>query len=126
MATTRSTSSPAARSVYVGSPALSSVHRGHEDGSRPACRADASSANADSSTLAVLADPWQAARAAVVGGWAGDHRVGQVDLHGVTHPEYTATVTLSELADRAGLTAGSKLGSRVAQVLGQLGSTSVR
>ena len=53
--------------------------------------------------------------------------VGSVDLHGTQTTEYRTTVTLSELASRAGIGtgSGSAVGAQVAKVLQQLGSTSV-
>ncbi len=110
-------------SVYVASPALSSV-----TGGSTWLKADlakgASPGTADSSTLAVLANPSQLlGLLSSIGGRVTT--VGTVDLHGVPTTEYRTTVTVSELAARSGLTAGSKLGAEVAKVLGQLGSTSV-
>ena len=80
--------------------------------------------NAVSSTLAVLADPSQLlGLLSSIGGQVTT--VGNVDLDGVQTTEYPTTVTVSELAARAGLSTGSGLGARVAKVLGQLGNTSV-
>ena len=109
--------------VYVGSPALTSVSGG-TTWLKAALPSDTSSPSADSSTLAVLANPSQLlGLLSSIGGQVTT--VGNVDLHGVQTTEYRTTVTLSELASRAGLTAGSKLGAQVARVLSQLGSTSV-
>jgi len=109
--------------VYLGSPALSSL-----TGSTTWLKADvatsATSGNADSSTLAVLANPSQLlGLLSSIGGQVTT--VGTVVLDGTQTTEYTTTVTVSELAARAGLTPGSKLGAEVSQVLGQLGNTSV-
>jgi hypothetical protein len=109
--------------VYLGSPALTSLTGGTTwlkaalpEGTKPG--------TPDSSTLAVLADPSQLlGLLASIGGPVTT--VGTVDLHGATTTEYRTTVTLSELASRAGLPSGSALGARVARALGQLGSTSV-
>ena len=81
----------AGASVYVGSPALSSV-TGGTTWLKAALPKDATSANADSSTLAVLADPSQLlGLLSSVGGQVTT--VGNVDLHGVPTTEYRTTVT---------------------------------
>ncbi|MGA2837843.1 MAG: hypothetical protein ABSF84_14710 [Acidimicrobiales bacterium] len=110
-------------SVYVGSPALSSL-----TGSTTWLKADlpqgATTGSAVTSTLAVLADPAQLlGLMSSIGGQVTT--VGDVDLDGATTTEYSTTVTLSALAARAGLTAGTGAGARISQVLGQLGNTSV-
>jgi hypothetical protein len=51
--------------------------------------------------------------------------VGNVQLDGVQTTEYRTTVTVSELATRAGLSTDSTLGAHVAKILSQLGNTSV-
>ena len=108
-------------SVYLGSPALSSLTGGNswlkadlpKDGS-----------SSDLSSLAVLSNPSQLlGLLSSVGGQVTT--VGTVDLHGTRTTEYRTTVTLSELATRAGIGTGSSLGAKVAKVLQQLGSTSV-
>jgi len=110
-------------SVYLGSPALSSL-TGGSTWLRARLPQGSGSGNADSSTLAVLADPSQLLGLLTsIGGQVTT--VGHVDLHGVPTTEYRTKVTVSELAARAGLTAGSTLGARVAKVLGQLGNSSV-
>lgn len=107
--------------VYLGSPALSSI-TGGTTWLKASLPKDTS--NADSSTLAVLANPSQLlGLLSTVGG--NVTTVGNVNLHGTQTTEYSTTVTLAELASRAGLTAGSRLGARVSQVLQQLGNTSV-
>ena len=76
------------------------------------------------STLAVLSNPSQLiGLLSSVGGQVTT--VGSVDLDGTQTTEYRTTVTLSELASRAGIGAGSAMGGKVAKVLQQLGSTSV-
>jgi hypothetical protein len=108
-------------SVYLGSPALSSLTGGNtwlkadlpQDASSP-----------DLSSLAVLSNPSQLiGLLSSVGGRVTT--VGTVDLHGTPTTEYRTTVTLSELASRAGIGSGSSAGAQVAKVLQQLGSTSV-
>ncbi len=112
-----------ARSVYVGSPLVSSATGGGH-WLKAALPADTSAGGADSSTLAVLADPSQLLGLLTsVGGRVTT--VGNVDLQGVPTTEYRTTVTLSELASRAGVTAHSAAGARIARVLAQLGSSSV-
>ena len=109
--------------VYVGSPALSSITGGNT-WLKASLPTSGSTANADSQTLAVLANPSQlSGLLSSIGGQVT--KVGNVDLQGTPTTEYSTTVTLSELASRAGLTAGSKLGAQVSQVLQQLGNTSV-
>jgi len=107
--------------VYLGSPALSSLTGGTTwlKASLPK-----DTPNADSSTLAVLANPTQLlGLLSSVGG--NVTTVDNVDLHGTPTTEYSTTVTLAHLASRAGLTAGSTLGSQVSRILQQLGNTSV-
>ena len=110
-------------SVYLGSPAISSLTGGTtwlkadlpQDGS-----------SSDLSSLAVLSNPSQLiGLLSSVGGQVTT--VGSVDLHGTQTTEYRTTVTLSELASRAGIGYGNgtSLGGQVAKVLQQLGSTSV-
>jgi len=109
--------------IYLGSPAVSSL-TGGSTWLKATLPKDTSSANADSSTLAVLANPSQLlGLLSTIGGQVTT--VGHVDLHGTPTTEYSTTVTLSELATGAGLTTGSKLGAQVSQVLQQLGNTSV-
>lgn len=109
------------RTVYLGSPAISSLTGGV---SWLKATLPADSSNADSQTLAVLADPAQLlGLLASVGGHVAT--TDGVDLHGTSTTEYTTTVTLAELASRAGFSGGTAVGAKVAQVLGQLGNTSV-
>ena len=107
--------------IYVGSPALSAMTGGNTwlKASLPK-----HTSNADSSTLAVLANPSQLlGLLSSVGG--NVTTVDNVNLHGTPTTEYATTVTLAHLASRAGLTTGSKLGFQVSQILRQLGNTSV-
>lgn len=110
--------------VYLGSPAISSL-----TGGNTWLKADLpqdASASSGLSSLAVLSNPSQLiGLLSSVGGQVAT--VGTVDLHGTQTTEYRTTVTLSELAARAGIGtgAGSSLGAEVAKVLQQLGSTSV-
>jgi hypothetical protein len=107
--------------VYVASPALSSV-----TGGTRWLKVDLpqGSTSSDSATLGVLSNPSQLlGLLSSIGGQVTT--VGNVDLNGVPTTEYRTTVTLSELASKAGLTAGSAMGARVAQILGHLGNTSV-
>jgi len=109
--------------IYLGSPAVSSL-TGGSLWLKATLPKDSSSARADSSTLAVLANPSQLlGLLSTIGGQVTT--VGHPDLHGTPTTEYSTTVTVSELASRAGLTASSKLGAEVSQVLQQLGNTSV-
>jgi hypothetical protein len=109
--------------VYVGSPALSSV-TGGTTWLKVDLPQGSTSSSADSATLGVLSNPSQLlGLLSSVGGQVTT--VGNVDLNGVPTTEYRTTVTLSELASRAGLSAGSSLGAHVAKVLGQLGNTTV-
>jgi len=109
--------------LYIGSPALSSA-TGGAHWLKVALPADTAGTGADTSTLAVLGNPSQLlGLLSSLGGQVTT--VDNVDLNGVPTTEYRTTVTVSELASRAGLTARSKLGARVAQVLGRLGNTSV-
>ncbi len=109
--------------VYVASPALSSV-TGSATWLKADLPKDATSGDADSSTLAVLADPSRLlGLLSSIGGQVTT--VGNATVQGVPTTEYRTTVTLSELASRAGLTAGSALGAEVARILSQLGSTTV-
>ena len=106
--------------VYLGSPALSSL-----TGGATWLKADLpkDATSDDLSSLAVLSDPSQLiGLLASAGGQVTT--VGQVDLHGTRTTEYTTTVSLSELASRAGV-GTSAAGSQVAKVLQQLGSTTV-
>ncbi len=108
-------------SLYVSSPALSSA-TGDVHWLKVTLPAD--SAGPDSSTLAVLANPSQLlGLLSSLGGQVTT--VGNVDLDGVPTTEYRTTVSVAELASRAGVTAGSTLGNRIAQVLGRMGNTSV-
>jgi len=110
-------------SVYLGSPAISSL-TGGTTWLKASLPADGSSS--DLSSLAVLSNPSQLiGLLSSVGGQVTT--VGSVDLHGTTTTEYRTTVTLSELASRAGIGTGngSTLGAQVSKVLQQLGSTSV-
>ena len=110
-------------SVYLGSPAISSLTGGNT-WLKADLPKDASSP--DLSSLGVLSNPSQLiGLLSSVGGQVAT--VGTVDLHGTRTTEYRTTVTLSELATRAGIGtgSGSALGARVAKVLQQLGSTSV-
>jgi hypothetical protein len=110
-------------SIYLGSPALSSL-TGGPTWLKAGLPQGATSSSADSSTLAVLSNPSQLlGLLSSIGGQVTT--VGHVDLNGVPTTEYRTTVTVSELASRAGLTAGSAVGGRIAQILGQLGNTSV-
>ena len=107
--------------VYLGSPALSSLIGG-TTWLKASLPKDTS--NADSSTLAVLANPSQLlGLLSSVGG--NVTTVDNVNLHGTPTTEYSTTVTLARLASHAGLTTGSKLGSQASQILQQLGNTSV-
>jgi len=109
--------------IYLGSPAVSSL-TGGSTWLKATLPKDTSSANADSSTLAVLANPSQLlGLLSTIGGQVTT--VGHVDLHGTPTTEYSTTVTLSELASRTGLTTSSKLGANVSRILQQLGNTSV-
>ena len=109
--------------IYLGSAALSSITGGNT-WLKASLPTGTSSASADSSTLAVLANPSQLlGLLSSIGGRVTT--VGNVDLDGTSTTEYSTTVTLSELASRAGLTTGSKLGAHVSQILQQLGNTSV-
>ncbi len=108
-------------SVYLGSPAISSLTGGTR-WVKADLPQDASSP--DLSSLAVLSNPSQLiGLLSSVGGQVTT--VGAVDLRGTQTTEYRTTVTLSELASRAGIGTGSTLGAQVAKVLQQLGSTSV-
>ena len=109
--------------IYLGSPAVSSLTGGTrwlkvdlpQDGDR---------GNASTSTLGVLANPSQLlGLLASIGGQVTT--VGSVNLHGIQTTEYTTTVTVAELAARAGLPTGSASGAKVSKVLGELGNTSV-
>ena len=107
--------------VYLGSSALSSL-TGGSTWLKAALPKDSS--NADSSMLAVLANPAQLlGLLSSVGGKVTT--VDNVNLHGTPNTEYSTTATLAHLTSRAGLTAGSKLGSHVSQILQQPGNTSV-
>ena len=108
-------------SVYLGSPAISSL-----TGGTRWLKADLPSngSSSDLSSLAVLSNPSQLiGLLAKVGGQVTT--VGTVDLDGTQTTEYRTTVTLSELASRAGVGTGSTLGSTAAKVLQQLGNSSV-
>jgi len=110
-------------SVYLGSPAIASI-----TGGKPWLEADLppDASSPDLSSLAVLSNPSQLiGLLSSVGGQVTT--VGSVDLHGTQTTEYRTTVTLSELASRAGIGtgSGSAVGAQVAKVLQQLGSTSV-
>ncbi len=107
--------------VYLGSPALSSV-----TGGTTWLKADlpTGASSPDLSTLAVLSNPSQLiGLLSSVGGQVTT--VGGVDIDGTQTTEYRTTVTLSELASRAGIGTGSVMGGKVAKVLQQLGNTSV-
>ena len=107
--------------VYVGSPAVSSLTGGNR-WLKIDVPKDTSST--DSATLGVLSNPSQLlGLLSSVGGQVTT--TDNVDLNGVPTTEYRTTVTLSELASKAGLTAGSTLGARVAKILDQLGNTTV-
>ena len=107
--------------IYLGSPALSSL-TGGTTWLKASLPNDTS--NADSSTLAILANPSRLL--GLLSSIGGDvTTVDNVNLDGTPTTEYSTTVTLSRLASHAGLTTGSKLGSQVSQVLQQLGNTSV-
>ena len=107
--------------VYLGSPALSSL-TGGTTWLKASLPKDIS--NANSSTLAVLANPSQLlGLLSSVGG--NVTTVDNVNLHGTPTTEYSITVTLARLASHLGLTTGSKLGSQAFQILQQLGNTSV-
>ncbi len=109
--------------VYVASPALSSVTGGGA-WIKADLPKDTSTGSADSSTLAVLADPSRLlGLLSSIGGQVAT--VGTATVQGVPTTEYRTTVTLSELASRAGLTDGSRLGADAARILSQLGSTTV-
>lgn len=109
--------------LYLRSPALSSITGGNT-WLKVSLPTGTSSANADSSTLAVLSNPSQLlGLLSSIGGRVTT--VGNVNLDGTPTTEYSTTVTVSELASRSGLTTGSKLGTRVSQILQQLGNTSV-
>jgi hypothetical protein len=108
-------------SVYLGSPAISSLTGGNA-WLKADLPKDASSS--DLSSLAVLSNPSQLiGLLSSVGGQVTT--VGTVDLHGTTTTEYRTTVTLSELASRAGIGSASTLGAQAAKILQQLGSTTV-
>jgi len=110
-------------SVYLGSPALSSL-TGGPTWLKAGLPRGATSSSADSSTLAVLSNPSQLlGLLSSIGGQVTT--VGQVNLDGVPTTEYRTTVTVAELASRAGLTGGSATGAKIAQILGRLGNTSV-
>ena len=110
-------------SAYLGSPALSSLTGGNT-WLKVSLPKGNSSSSSDTSSLAMLADPSQLlGLLTAVGGHVTT--VGNVDLHGASTTEYSTTVTLAELASRAGLSSGSRLGAQVSDVLRQLGSTSV-
>jgi len=112
----------AGNAAYLAAPALSQVTGGDAWLKAPLPRD--TSATADTSTLAVLADPAKLlGLLSSVGGPVTT--VGNVDLQGVPTTEYRTTVTLSELAAKAGLSSGSRLGADVARVLGTLGTTTV-
>jgi hypothetical protein len=112
----------AGNSAYLATPALSQVTGGDRWLKAPLPKD--TSGNADTSTLAVLADPTRLlGLLSSVGGPVTT--VGNVDLHGVPTTEYRTTVTLSELAARAGAPTGSALGTDIAKVLGNLGTTTV-
>jgi len=89
--------------VYVSSPALSSVVGG-STWLKATLPSGTGSGSTDSSTLGVLANPSQLlGLLSSIGGPVTT--VGNVDLHGTPTTEYRTTVTLSELASKAGLTA---------------------
>ena len=112
----------AGNAAYLATPVLSQATGGDTWLKAPLPKD--TSTSPDTSTLAVLADPAKLlGLLSSVGGPVTT--VGTVDLAGVHTTEYRTTVTLSELAAKAGLTHGSKLGADVAQVLGALGSTTV-
>jgi len=109
--------------VYLGSPTLSSLTGGPK-WLKVDLPQGADSGNAESSTLGILANPSQLLDLLTsLGGQVTN--VGTVDLRGTQATEYTTTVTVSELASRAGLPTGSDLGTKVSKVLEQLGNTSV-
>jgi hypothetical protein len=109
--------------VYVGSAALSSL-AGGATWLKVSLPHGASSPDADSSTLAVLANPSKLlGLLSSIGGQVTT--VGNVDLHGTPTTEYSTTVSVADLASRAGLTGGSKLGAQVSDVLRQLGNTTI-
>jgi hypothetical protein len=112
----------AGNAAYLATPALSRATGGDTWVKAPLPKD--TSGSPDTSTLAVLADP---AKLLGLLSSVGDPvtTVGNVDLHGVPTTEYRTTVTLSELAAKAGLPTGPKLGADVARVLGTLGSTTV-
>jgi hypothetical protein len=108
-------------SIYLGSPAISSLTGGNS-WLKADLPKDASSS--DLSSLAVLSNPSQLiGLLSSVGGQVTT--VGTVDLHGTKTTEYRTTVTLSELASRAGISSASTLGAQAAKILQQLGSTTV-
>jgi hypothetical protein len=111
--------------VYVDLPVLASLTGGA--GWLKATLPKDASSGADQATLAVLADPARlVSLLTTLGGTVTD--LGTVDLAGVPTTEYRTTVTLAELAHRAGLpaaTSGTGAASAIASVLSQLGSTSV-
>lgn len=112
----------AGNSAYLATPALSQVTGGNR-WLKAALPKDTSS-SPDTSTLAVLADPSRLlGLLSSVGGPVTT--VGNVDLHGVPTTEYRTTVTLSELAAKAGLPTGSAVGADIATVLRNLGTTTV-
>jgi hypothetical protein len=107
--------------VSLGSPALSTPTGGF---TWLKTTLPKDSSHADSSTLAVLANPAQLlGLLSSVGGKVTT--VDNVNLHGTPTTEYSTTATLAHLGSRAGLTARSKFGSQVSRILQQLGNALV-
>ena len=109
--------------VYLGSPALSEL-TGGQRWLKVDLPQGTDSGSAESSTLGVLANPSQLlGLLSSLGSQVTN--VGTVDLRGTQVTEYTTTVTVAELAARAGLPTGSAQGAKISKVLEQLGNTSV-
>jgi len=109
--------------LYVGSPALTKV-TGGSTWLKATLPSDPSSASDDAATLAMLADPSRlVGLLSSVGGSVTT--VGDVQLHGTPTTEYSTTVTIAQLASRAGVGTGPGLGAQVSRVLARLGNASV-
>jgi hypothetical protein len=110
-------------SVYLGSPAVSSLTGGPR-WLKVDLPQGTNSGNVATSTLGVLANPSQLlGLLASIGGQVTT--IGIVDLHGTRTTEYRTIVSVSELAARAGMPTGSALGAKVSKALGQLGNSTV-
>jgi hypothetical protein len=110
-------------SVYLSSPALSSVTGGAR-WLKATLPTGATTGNNGTDSLSVLTNPSQLlGLLASIGGQVTT--MGHVDLGGTSTTEYKTTVTVADLAARSGLTTGSALGKKAADVLGALGNTTI-